>query len=266
MMRDIFYFFQMDLIFSNPGFLHIAQKICHNLNPEALKTFCYTNKNVLAHCNAMWMEILKQNHFNAKYFNVPTFMQRSLLFDKRLEGFLNHLANFFSENLMNTKQDKLSFQFQVKCVPIKVPFYFANYYLMKALCVPIYHQDLESVKYLLRPMKEYDTCVRTLIRAKNICNSLGFKISEKQHAQIVQQIAKACKNPNQSDSSGNTAIHLAAQKGQFEVVKVLLPFCKSLNAKNHKQKTAMQVAYENGHHKIVKLLLQNISFKTCIIL
>ena len=82
----------------------------------------------------------------------------------------------------------------------------------------------------------------------------------------MQQIAKACKNPNQSDSSGNTAIHLAAQKGQFEVVKVLLPFCKSLNAKNHKQKTAMQVAYENGHHKIVKLLLQNISFKTCIIL
>ena len=70
MMRDIFYFFQMDLIFSNPGFLHIAQKICHNLKPEALKTFCYTNKNILAHCNAMWIEILKQNHFNAKYSRV----------------------------------------------------------------------------------------------------------------------------------------------------------------------------------------------------
>ena len=110
-------------------------------------------------------------------------------------------------------------------------------------------------------MKEYDTCVRTLIKAKHICHNLGFR-----HAKIVQKIAQACKNPNKPNNFGNTALHLAAQRGQIEVVKVLLPFCKSMNAKNHKQKTAMQVAYENGHYNIVKLLLQNVSFKTCTIL
>ena len=82
----------------------------------------------------------------------------------------------------------------------------------------------------------------------------------------MQNIAQTCSNPNKPDSSGNTALHLAAQKGQIEVVKVLLPFCENLNAKNQNNKTALQVAYKNGHYKIVKLLLQNVSFKTCTIL
>ena len=200
---------------------------------------------------------------NQKHGCPPPYMKRGLEFDSALKIFLNHLVISFQHKINfidKTGLNKLSFQSQVKFIPTNVPITM-QYQLLKILCIAIHYQDLESVKSLVRPMKEYDTCVRTLIKAKHICHNLGFR-----HAKIVQKIAQACKNPNKPNNFGNTALHLAAQRGQIEVVKVLLPFCKSMNAKNHKQKTAMQVAYENGHYNIVKLLLQNVSFKTCTLL
>ena len=197
-------------------------------------------------------------------------MNRGLEFYGALSKFLNHLVIFFqnkikkNHHIAKTDLYMLCFQSQVKFIPTNVPITM-HYHLLKILSIAIQYQNLESVKNLLRPMTEYDTCIRTLIKARNICHN-RFRITEEEYAEIVQNIAQTCSNPNKPDSSGNTALHLAAQKGQIEVVKVLLPFCENLNAKNQNNKTALQVAYKNGHYKIVKLLLQNVSFKTCTIL
>ena len=155
--------FQMEEIFAIPGLYHISRKICHGLNLKSLQNLSYTNKTILNYCTSIWME----RFLNQKHGFPPPYMKRGLEFDSALKIFLNHLVISFQHKINfidKTGLNKLSFQSQVKFIPTNVPITM-HYQLLKILCIAIYYQDLESVKSLLRPMKEYDTCVRTLIKA-----------------------------------------------------------------------------------------------------
>lgn len=61
---------------------------------------------------------------------------------------------------------------------------------------------------------------------------------------------------NDSDKEGNTALHLAAEKGYTEIVKKLLAEGADPDAKNAQGETPLLLATKGGHKEIVDLLLK----------
>ena len=160
-------------------------------------------------------------------------------------------------------------------VPSQVPSTFRPQ-LMTILNFAIQMQNQKLILYMLRPLRDYDTCLSSLILAlvtptcrnlynKEVCyieniedfdeiKLLYSKIDQLMHANIVKKFAGKCKNPFSSNNFGTTPIHLAAMFGLIEIVKALVPICNNLNVLNQEQKTALQITEENGYHKIIKLL------------
>jgi ankyrin repeat protein len=59
------------------------------------------------------------------------------------------------------------------------------------------------------------------------------------------------------DSNGNTALHLAAEKGRQGVAELLLIYTAEVNARNQFGWTPLHLAARNGHKDVAKLLLAN---------
>ena len=60
-----------------------------------------------------------------------------------------------------------------------------------------------------------------------------------------------------TDSSGNSAMHRAAGKGQLEILKLLIKHGGNINAVNNRKETALYVAAASGHKKTINLLVKN---------
>ena len=211
---------------------------------------------------------LNQKQGFKNYFRTPCLMERNFIFYGALAKFLKHLVNFFQDkikfNRFISKLDlyMLCFRSQVKFIPTNVPTSM-HYQLLKILCIALHYQDLESVENVLRPLKNYDTCIRTLIRAKNLSHFLDRKEGTEINvhlewiggmAPFLAKIMAKCKNPNAPNKFGSTAMHLVAKLGLFKIAEVLLPYCNNLDARDHDGKTALDIAIQWKHHKTVKIL------------
>ena len=83
----------MDLIFSNPGYHHIAQNICKFLSLGSLTILSRTSKNLLEHSNEAWLKRLQNYQTIQKVYKIAEqkFAKSMLVIDvKSLIKFLLH--------------------------------------------------------------------------------------------------------------------------------------------------------------------------------
>ncbi len=73
---------------------------------------------------------------------------------------------------------------------------------------------------------------------------------------MTRQLIKQGANIQQTDSSGFTALHRAASKGQNGTIKILLENGININAMNNQGKTALFIAAESGFPSTITLLLK----------
>ena len=64
-------------------------------------------------------------------------------------------------------------------------------------------------------------------------------------------------DPNQTDSSGATPLHIAAQFGYQDIAEQLIAKGANVLAKNHQRKTPLHIAARYNQTKIIRLLLAN---------
>ena len=252
----------MEEIFAIPGFYQVSRKICHGLDLKSLKNLCHTNKTIMDYCTSIWLErcLNQKNGFN-EYFRTPSLLERSVEFDVALAKFLKDMVKIFkilnmNKQFIKIELNRFSFRSQVRFIPSNVPTSMHNQ-MLNVLCIAMYYQDLESVINVLRPIKNYDTCVRTLIRAHDLSYLLEMDISKQQiggMAPFWEKIMKKCKNPNAPNEVGSTAMHLVAKLGLFKIAEVLLPYCNNLDARDQDGKTSLDIAMEWKHHKTVEIL------------
>jgi ankyrin repeat protein len=60
-----------------------------------------------------------------------------------------------------------------------------------------------------------------------------------------------------TDSSGNSAMHRAASKGQLKILKLLIKHGGNINAVNKRKETPLYLAAASGHKKTINLLVKN---------
>jgi serine/threonine-protein phosphatase 6 regulatory ankyrin repeat subunit B len=77
------------------------------------------------------------------------------------------------------------------------------------------------------------------------------------NVQQVRSNLNAGADANMADSSGSTALHLAAWEGHAEVTKLLVEARANVNVKNNNGFTPLHFAADQGYVAIVKLLLKN---------
>merc|ERR1711981_1269193 len=88
--------------------------------------------------------------------------------------------------------------------------------------------------------------------------SLLLEVTEKNEQGAIQILSKNPEEVNQSDSNGNTALHIAAEKGYYQITKTLIKYGAKLNAQNKCPGwTAVHFAAYEGHVEILQLLLES---------
>ena len=187
----------------------------------------FEDKYASAYENARRMEIcLETLCDNGEFFKIPSLFELNSEFEELLEKYLITLGNFAAYGSLCVKfktelqADGLAYieklehrlskvvlliEKYAKSVPAKIPSR-ARTHLLKMLHFAIRMKNIELAKTLLKPLKHYDTCSRTMILALNIENNNDMeilqrfhlkKLFEKEDAVVVEMIAKQCKNPSQ---------------------------------------------------------------------
>jgi|EP01047_Picozoa_sp_COSAG01_P035101 ankyrin repeat protein len=78
---------------------------------------------------------------------------------------------------------------------------------------------------------------------------------DKGHTEIVRRLTDCEKiNLGVKNDHGNTALHLAVDKGHIEIVEMLLNKGVKLDTKNNRDETALAIAKKQGHTAIVTLI------------
>ncbi|KAL9078439.1 MAG: hypothetical protein Q9157_002628 [Trypethelium eluteriae] len=75
--------------------------------------------------------------------------------------------------------------------------------------------------------------------------------------EVVSLLLQRGADVNVLDSSDMTPLHLAASRDHYSIVQLLLDDHASVDAIGPKGKTALRIAADNGHHDVVEILLQN---------
>ncbi|KAG5591649.1 hypothetical protein H5410_042163 [Solanum commersonii] len=74
---------------------------------------------------------------------------------------------------------------------------------------------------------------------------------------LLRQLLKKGMDPNESDSNGRTALHIAAAKGSVECILLLLDFGAHPNRKDSEGNVPLWDAIVGKHEAVVKLLVDN---------
>lgn len=109
--------------------------------------------------------------------------------------------------------------------------------------------------------------LRMLLDAGGDVNSVDDKgrtplmmAAETNNAEIVDLLLKNKADPNIKNQDGNTALHVAAQKGNHSIIQVLLLQGKTdPHILNKTDRTPLQVAVQNKQIDVVKIILNNVS-------
>ena len=89
----------------------------------------------------------------------------------------------------------------------------------------------------------------------NFGNSAIHVAAEKGHVDVVRLLLENGADMDVQDNCSNTAISKAAEKGHVDVVRLLLEKRADMDAQDKKGNTAMSKAAENGHKDVVILLV-----------
>ena len=81
--------------------------------------------------------------------------------------------------------------------------------------------------------------------------------AERGHGEVVQVLLENGSEPDMVDASGKTPLHMAALDGHHLVVELLLQSGANPNATEEDGKTPLHFAAEKGHTGVVKRLLEN---------
>ena len=144
----------------------------------------------------------------------------------------------------------------VKFIPSNCPSESRDH-LMRLLPFAISWKEMDMVKILLASLKNHDTCLRLSIVAYDFVRNRNAGtnwISNDDLLIFMGKIIVQCKNPNASNKSGSTAMHLVAKLGNFKIAEILFPYCNNLDAKDQDGKTALDIANKMKHYRTVKIL------------
>lgn len=81
------------------------------------------------------------------------------------------------------------------------------------------------------------------------------KAVENEDLQTMCDLLKSDLDINQADSTGRTALHLAAERGDMMAACLLLAFGASFDKKADFNITPLHLAVRNGHERIAKVLV-----------
>jgi serine/threonine-protein phosphatase 6 regulatory ankyrin repeat subunit B len=74
---------------------------------------------------------------------------------------------------------------------------------------------------------------------------------------VVELLQSRSVNVNDTDASGNTALHLACTSGHLDIVKQLLHYGAAVNVSNKLGRTPLHEASSNGHKEVVAILCKH---------
>ena len=80
--------------------------------------------------------------------------------------------------------------------------------------------------------------------------------ANKGYTVVVQILMQYKVDIRQSNTDGQTALHLAAQNGHIKVTELLLEHAPDVAARDRMGRTALHLASLNGHEKVVEVLIQ----------
>ncbi|KAL2318102.1 hypothetical protein Fmac_031978 [Flemingia macrophylla] len=99
---------------------------------------------------------------------------------------------------------------------------------------------------------------RMLARVKmDLPISLSFAVLERDDDLLLRKLLKKGSDPNETDSKGKTALHVAASSGNKDCVSVLLEYGARVNIKDSDGSVPLWEAIKGGHEFIMKLLIDN---------
>ena len=88
--------------------------------------------------------------------------------------------------------------------------------------------------------------------------SLLLEVTENNKQGALNILNENPEEVNQSDNNGNTALHIASEKGYCEIAKILIKYGSKLNAQNKCPGwTAVHFAAYEGHVETLQLLLES---------
>ena len=285
----------MDEILLNPGYHDVSKRILTNLSDHSLVILSQTIKGISKLCEPI---LNKRGQKKLKQIELPVFfggcgsISRSFTrFVKRKQ--ILHEGHFkfpfcktkdknemrieleeFLEMLVDIK-DRIEMQGPFACIQIKnllqecvqfLPGHCQSHskrQVLNLLGYAMYIKNLDMAKNLLRSIKDYDSCIGSMIASINGFTPYPF-VTTNAMLQILKEIASECKNPNMPDMLGTTPMYHAVKSGEVKIVKVLLDVGNNLNAVNESGQNALQIAEENGHKEIVKLLIMYLQKPTWI--
>ena len=191
--------------------------------------------------------------FVKKLFDITPYY----LFRRRFNLLVNRCRCFGNDRIFHCVIPKIESIMPklVNFIPAKCPEN-SRPYLMKMLRYAVGKCDLQMAKSLLSPLKEYDTCLRTILSALDLNLDYGDK-----NVEIIKQIVFECKNPNVPDENGNTAMHLAVKLGCVKVVRILMELSASILDRNKRGQTPLDFLEENFDFRLVHLLLSDSKYK-----
>ena len=191
--------------------------------------------------------------FVKKLFDITPYY----LFRRRFNLLVNRCRCFGNDRIFHCVIPKIESIMPklVNFIPAKCPEN-SRPYLMKMLRYAVGKCDLQMAKSLLSPLKEYDTCLRTILSALDLNLDYGDK-----NVEIIKQIVFECKNPNASNENGNTAMHLAIKLGCVKVVRILMELSASILDRNKRGQTPLDFLEENFDFRLVHLLLSDSKYK-----
>uniref|UniRef100_A0A0G4I5E7 Uncharacterized protein n=1 Tax=Chromera velia CCMP2878 TaxID=1169474 RepID=A0A0G4I5E7_9ALVE len=83
-----------------------------------------------------------------------------------------------------------------------------------------------------------------------------LKAAEMGDVQVIKTAVFSGTNPDATDATGSTALHIASKAGREEIVVLLLSHRASAHKSNKEGRTALHLASLRGHERIVVLLLK----------
>ena len=88
--------------------------------------------------------------------------------------------------------------------------------------------------------------------------SFLLEVSKNNHQGVLKALTETPEDIKQTDKNGNTALHIASEKGLHQMVEILIEHGAKLNSQNKCPGwTAAHFAAYEGHAEILQLLLES---------